>query len=268
MAVKAFRKKPVVIVAVQWNGTNVHEVYSFLHGAPTLDTAVAQDKWSDFESIHLGKDWHIKTLEDGPNGEAKHVASIGDWIIKGVQGEFYPCKPDIFDVTYDPEGDTPKNNKAVKTESSWQWWAGTDEEWCTVGPEDSREAIIQAATNDSLGENDDDNSWKLSFHIVEARQDPLRLADWIEADDLLDRAEDNVADSDRVTSEYDDGPYFECTSDQKRDLRERIERACDEWQAAHGLVFTCRTFSHTRNNEHVVVDLAIAALATTEGSDR
>lgn len=162
----------------------------------------------------------------------------------------------------------PEVNKAVKTESSWQWWAGTDEEWCTVGPKDSREAIIQAATTDCLGEfQDEEGRWKLGFHIVEARQDPLRMADWIEADDLLDRAEDSVADSDRVTSEYDDGPYFECTPAQKKDYRERIERACDEWQAAHGLVFTCLTFSHTRKNEHVVVDHPTPA-ATTEGSDR
>lgn len=111
MVAKSFRKKPVVIEAVQWSGTNVLEVYSFMHGAPTLDSAVAQDKWFDFENIHTGKDWHIKTPEDGPNGEAKHVASVGDWIIKGVQGEFYPCKPDIFDVTYEPaETPPPKDN--------------------------------------------------------------------------------------------------------------------------------------------------------------
>ena len=162
----------------------------------------------------------------------------------------------------------PKDNVTVKTESRWQWWAGADEEWCTVGPEDSREAIIQAATNDSLGEfQDEEGRWKLGFHIVEARQDPLRMADWIEADDLLNRAEDGVADSDRVTSEYDDGPYFECTPAQNKDLRERIERACDEWQAAHGLVFPCRTFSHTRKNEHVFVDHPSPG-TTTEGSDR
>jgi hypothetical protein len=40
--------------------------------------------------------FHIGTLEGG------HIASVGDWIIKGVKGEFYPCKPDIFDMTYSP----------------------------------------------------------------------------------------------------------------------------------------------------------------------
>ena len=44
----------------------------------------------------------IITLEDGDDGRAKHVATEGDWIIKGVQGEFYACKPDIFQSTYEP----------------------------------------------------------------------------------------------------------------------------------------------------------------------
>ncbi len=97
-----FRKKPVVIEAVQWRGQNVLEVYTFIHGSPpTLDSNVAQDKWDDFTRMHFAKDWHVKTLEDGPNGEAKNVASVGDWIIRGVQGELYPCKPDIFAATYE-----------------------------------------------------------------------------------------------------------------------------------------------------------------------
>lgn len=153
------------------------------------------------------------------------------------------------------------------TTSPWQWWAGTSEELCWVGPEDTREAIIQAATNDSLGEFQDekDGHWKLGFYIVEARQDPLRLADWIESDRLLERAEDSVADSDRTSSECDDGPWFRCTPEQEQDLEERIKRACDEWQADHQLTFSCMTFSHTRNQRHVVVDLPQDA-GTSEGS--
>lgn len=97
-----YRKKPVVIDAIQWTGTNVLEVYSFIHGAPTLDSSAARDRWDDFCGLHWNKEWHVKTLEDGAAGEVKHVASVGDWIIKGVQGEFYPCKPDIFAATYEP----------------------------------------------------------------------------------------------------------------------------------------------------------------------
>jgi len=43
----------------------------------------------------------IQTLEDGPDAQVKHVATEGDYIIKGVQGEFYPIKPNIFKLTYD-----------------------------------------------------------------------------------------------------------------------------------------------------------------------
>ena len=76
-----YRKKPVVIEAVQWDG-NLETLNVF----PKEDT----------EPVKLRNgDLYIQTLE----GEMK--ASIGDFIIKGVQGEFYPCKPDIFEKTYE-----------------------------------------------------------------------------------------------------------------------------------------------------------------------
>ncbi len=78
-----FRKKPVVIEAVQWDGGNIGEVRS--HFGPFLE-------WS----FNSGRDEvHIFTLE------GTMTTSKGDWIIKGVKGEFYPCKPDIFAATYD-----------------------------------------------------------------------------------------------------------------------------------------------------------------------
>lgn len=96
-----YRKKPVVIDAIQWDGENVPDVYAFLHGKPTIGGYIASDKWDEYVESKRNKPWVIKTLEDGPNGEAKHVASVGDWIICGVQGEFYPCKTDIFEATYE-----------------------------------------------------------------------------------------------------------------------------------------------------------------------
>jgi hypothetical protein len=69
-----FRKKPVVIEATQW----------FKHGDHPL---VVQNGGRD-------TGW-IKTLEGG------HIVTPGDWIITGVKGEHYPCKPDIFEATYD-----------------------------------------------------------------------------------------------------------------------------------------------------------------------
>jgi hypothetical protein len=76
-----YRKKPVVIEAVQWTGGNPDALTRF----------VGQDlHWSD-EGEPL-----VDTLE----GDAL-TAAVDDYIIKGIQGEFYPCKPDIFEQTYE-----------------------------------------------------------------------------------------------------------------------------------------------------------------------
>lgn len=82
---RKFRKKPAVIEAVQWTGKNRSEIYEFTDGCV-----------GDLLGIH-GPTGEIivSTLE----GDMK--ASKGDWIIKGIQGEFYPCKPDIFEDSYD-----------------------------------------------------------------------------------------------------------------------------------------------------------------------
>jgi hypothetical protein len=97
-----FRKKPVVIDAVRWDGTEkcLQEVV-----LPFL-----ADGHSDFK--HLPPDGeYIEpgigfTPPDGklyiPTLEGRMEASPGDWIIKGIKGEFYPCKPDIFAATYEP----------------------------------------------------------------------------------------------------------------------------------------------------------------------
>jgi hypothetical protein len=79
-----FRKKPVVIEAMQWCGEDRSgEIYNFMKGT---------NRGICFDEPFL----RIKTLE----GEM--TADKGDWIIKGVKGEFYPCKPDIFEATYEP----------------------------------------------------------------------------------------------------------------------------------------------------------------------
>ena len=89
-----FRKKPVVIEARQFitnneaDSKNINEVVDWVNSHfPTEATPPARhDETSIF----------IKTLE----GEMR--ADCKDWIIKGVKGEFYPCKPDIFEKTYEP----------------------------------------------------------------------------------------------------------------------------------------------------------------------
>jgi hypothetical protein len=81
-----FRKKPVVIEAIQWRGPEDDDLLQpFLHGWNWCRN-------SDGEPC-------IKTLE---SGHGLHVVSAGDWIIKGIKGEFYSIKPDIFAATYEP----------------------------------------------------------------------------------------------------------------------------------------------------------------------
>lgn len=88
-----FRKKPVVIDAVQWTGS-IEKITEWLQSvAPLLDGCSVELDLKTPPNIVL----HIVTLE----GDMR--ASRGDWIIKGVKGELYPCKPDIFQATYDPE---------------------------------------------------------------------------------------------------------------------------------------------------------------------
>ncbi len=79
-----YRKKPVVIEAEQFIEENKDRVFSFV----TCNKAACQDD-DDTPILRIG------TLE----GEM--IASYGDFIIKGIQGEFYPCKPDIFEATYE-----------------------------------------------------------------------------------------------------------------------------------------------------------------------
>ena len=83
-----FKKKPVTVEAIQWKGDNVGEILEF--------TSHNDIRLTNHE--HNGvveSDLFINTLEGTMH------ASEGDWIIRGVHGEYYPCKPDIFVETYE-----------------------------------------------------------------------------------------------------------------------------------------------------------------------
>lgn len=109
-----FRKKPVVIEAVHLTDATIHAAYSFVFDSPALDSRIAADKWADYENLVRAEGLRIPTLE----GEMR--ASIGDWIIKGVKGEFYPCKPDIFEATYEPAG-LAANAEEVELKGEGRW---------------------------------------------------------------------------------------------------------------------------------------------------
>lgn len=155
-----------------------------------------------------------------------------------------------------PQEGQPVEHVRTPADVPWQWYSGRDDENFSFGPCDTREEAIRLAVEDGMCEErsaDDPEVWENHIHLIEAQSAPLRLADWIATDTLLERADEAVADSDRACYEHDDGPWFEATPEQEADLAARLRRACDEWQAAHGLTFTCRTFSASRNAEFVIV---------------
>ena len=88
-ALKYFRKKPVTISAVQWDGTYRHAKQL------ELELGLYTQALTSHEENDTCTQWRIATLEDG------HVVSPMDWIITGVKGEHYPCKPDVFELTYE-----------------------------------------------------------------------------------------------------------------------------------------------------------------------
>jgi|LULY01.1.fsa_nt_gb hypothetical protein len=97
-----FRKKPVVIDAIQLTEKNIKQCYELVNNEKVnLLGSMNIIQWENYEKNVIKNGLDVPTLEDGEDRRAKHVASIGDYIIKGVSGEFYPCKPDIFNKTYE-----------------------------------------------------------------------------------------------------------------------------------------------------------------------
>lgn len=94
-SVARFRKKPVAIEAIQYTGdpASAYEISEWAHaGFPPEAGAIILNNVT-----HLS----VRTLE------GDMIAMPGDWIIKGIKGEFYPCKPDIFAATYEPADSAP-----------------------------------------------------------------------------------------------------------------------------------------------------------------
>jgi len=83
--IKKYRKKPVVIEAIKWEGDNFEQIKVFMDEYNKHNVKLAE----------VSQTLHIQTLE------GVMIADVGNWIIKGIKGEFYPCKPDIFKETYE-----------------------------------------------------------------------------------------------------------------------------------------------------------------------
>jgi len=82
-----FRKKPVIIEAIQWTGSNFEEIKAFYPDAYFIHPEASRDGTRCV---------YIRTLE------GDMWAAVNDWIIKGIKGEFHPCKPDISNKPMKP----------------------------------------------------------------------------------------------------------------------------------------------------------------------
>jgi hypothetical protein len=80
-----FRKKPVEVEAVQFTEESKDQVFNWVRCTKAAGTDVDGSPFLKIQTL-----------------EGVMLAEVGDWIIRGVAGEFYPCKPDIFDATYEP----------------------------------------------------------------------------------------------------------------------------------------------------------------------
>lgn len=85
-----YRKKPVVIEAIQWDGT-----YTGMESIIAYFTNLKSSSCSWHPIHNTVSNWSILTLE------GSHEVSKGDFIIKGIKDEYYPCKSDIFEATYE-----------------------------------------------------------------------------------------------------------------------------------------------------------------------
>lgn len=86
--IKRYKTKPCEIEAIQWTGENLEDIISFARKSVIYDILNPGFKIVD---VHM----EIKTLE------GNMIVSEGDYIIKGLRGEFYPCKPDVFEKKYE-----------------------------------------------------------------------------------------------------------------------------------------------------------------------
>lgn len=153
-----YRKKPVVIEAVRFGGstTDAVAVKHWMEGneyrPPTIRT-------SDLRSLT------IDTLEGAME------ARPGDWIIRGVQGEFYPCKPAIFDATYEPveeEHDDITTEELLEPE---EWEIDLAQKWL-------KDKGVQIWPSVSCDTNDPKETRAVALWFLEQVGDFLKYSGW------------------------------------------------------------------------------------------
>ena len=130
---------------------------------------------------------------------------------------------------------------------SWGWYASADEENYHCGPEPTRDAIIQAATDDEIGLYD--LSDPQVFHIIEAWQATVDLADHFDAADWVESVNDNLS----AFGGSDGEPIVDMTDVAMSSLERTVKEAIAKWQSDNNLRFRNWVFSGTRNGEMITI---------------
>ena len=132
-----YRKKPVVIEAIQFNGKNAEEI----------------EQWSNnnVKSGPVSEDTLSRAYLEIETLEGTMTAQLNDYIIKGVSGEFYPCKPDIFEKTYDAETTSfkerlIKEHEELSDKLNKLYTFGSTEKFKELDPIHQRLLIIQSGS--------------------------------------------------------------------------------------------------------------------------
>lgn len=142
------------------------------------------------------------------------------------------------------------------TTEQWEWWASRDEERYDVGPEASREAVIELATNDFDGER---------FHIIEATKGTPNLRIFDDADLVIEDIDEQ--NEQHVDPDGDGSIFFNArhlTNEIKDDLTRRLNDAVEAWVKDHGISIRGYGFDRTRNGEWVEPVKTEAAPKTQE----
>ena len=166
-----FRKKPVVIEAFQMTEerrTNNADWPNWLHEAWMLDREAPGSLYPTEEGAGGDGRLSIGTLE------GQHLVSWGDWIIQGVHGELYPCKPDIFAKTYEPVESSP---------------ASAPKGFALV-PVVPTHAILDVMFNAGIDRHDGDLT--LLYRAILSAAPTLSVSEWIDVSKQLPSHGDDV----------------------------------------------------------------------------
>lgn len=146
--------------------------------------------------------------------------------------------------------------------AAFHWYASSDSEHYTVGPCDTRDQVIDEATDMELGWQEDDDGARMVFHVIEASKPVFNLADHFDAAHWFEMLENGPAFD--LGDPDGDGILSIISKAAGDDLEARVREVIRKWQADHKLDFDVWAFGATRNGEWVTVPVQMDADATTQ----